>query len=188
MMISEVLQTSESQSTPLAEMGGHGLNLGRNHSFKRRFEEHGYIIGIVSVMPKTAYQQGIPRHFSKFDKFDFAYPEFAHLGEQEIKNKELYLSDDPSWNNGTFGYIPRYSEYRYIPNTVHGDLRTSLDFWHMGRVFGDKPALNSQFVTADPTKRIFAVESPDERCMVCMMEHTVTAILPLPYHSDPSFR
>lgn len=135
MMISEVLQTSESQSTPLAEMGGHGLNLGRNHSFKRRFEEHGYIIGIVSVMPKTAYQQGIPRHFSKFDKFDFAYPEFAHLGEQVIKNKELLVTDDLNHNNGTFGYIPRYSEYRYIPNTVHGEMATSLNFWHMGRIF-----------------------------------------------------
>ena len=84
-MISEVLQTSEtSGTTPQGNMSGHGLNLGKNHSFSRFFEEHGNIIGIVSVMPKTAYQQGIPKHFSKFDKFDYFWPEFQHIGEQEV--------------------------------------------------------------------------------------------------------
>ena len=89
-MISEVLQTSETDSTtPQGNMSGHGLNLGKNHSFSRFFEEHGYIIGIMSVMPKTAYQQGIPKHWLKFDKFDYFWPEFQHIESKKFLIKSF---------------------------------------------------------------------------------------------------
>ena len=45
----------------------------------------------MTVMPKTAYQQGIPKHFTKFDKFEYFWPSFANIGEQPILNKELYV-------------------------------------------------------------------------------------------------
>lgn len=85
---------------------------------------------IVSVVPETAYQDGLHRQFTRFDRLDYAWPEFAGLGEQEIKYKELKayaldVSDDPE---ATFGYIPRYGEYRYLPSRVAGQMRTSLDF------------------------------------------------------------
>ena len=132
-MISEVLATvaygnGQQVLTPQGEMAGHGLNLGNTPSFNRFFEEHGYIIGIMNVQPKTAYQQGLPRHFSKNDKFDYYFPEFQHIGEQEIKNKEIMMvsGDDTYDPDGTFGYIPRYAEYKYIPSTVHGDFQDNL--------------------------------------------------------------
>ena len=149
-MISEVLQTSaafdvtpEVSTTPLASMAGHGISVGSTHEFTRFFEEHGLVLGIMSVMPKTAYQQGTPRMFTKFDKFDYYFPEFAHLGEQEIKNKELYTTDDQAYNEGTFGYTPRYAEYKYRESRVCGDFRDQLNYWHLGRIFGSAPNLNS---------------------------------------------
>ncbi|AXH73898.1 MAG: major capsid protein [Microviridae sp.] len=185
-MISETLQTSQTQDTPLGEMAGHGLNLGKSHSFNRFFEEHGFVIGVMSVMPKTAYQQGIPKAFSKFDKFQYFWPEFQHIGEQEILQKELKF--DPLNKDEIFGYIPRYSEYKYIPSTVHGDFKQTLDFWHMGRIFDGTPALNKQFIECDPTKRIFAVEESDEQVLYCHLWHSIQANRKMSYYGDPSFR
>ena len=116
--ISEVLQTSDSAQdlTPQGNMAGHGISLGQNSKVSYRSEEHGWIIGIMSIMPKTQYMQGIPRQLRKFDKFDYYFPSFAHIGEQPIYNEELY-ADDPSTSLETFGYTPRYAEYKYVPST-----------------------------------------------------------------------
>lgn len=192
-MISEVLQTAETETTPQGNMAGHGLNLGKSGGVNKFFEEHGYVIGIVSVMPKTSYQQGIPRHFSKKDKFDYFWPEFEHIGEQAILNKELFAKDvsqDEEWNEQTFGYIPRYSEYKFNSSTVHGDFKASLDFWHMGRIFDGEnpPNLNKRFVESNPTRRIFAVEESEEQTLYCHMFHRIQAKRKMSYYSDPSFR
>lgn len=187
-LISEVLQTSETQSSPQGTMAGHGLNLGRGHSFNRFFEEHGYIIGIVSVMPKTGYFQGLPKMFQKFDKFDYFWSQFEHIGEQEVLNKEVYYYDGDNKNDDIFGYIPRYSEYKFIPNSVHGDFKTSLDFWHWDRKFGDRPHLNKEFINCKPDDRIFAVQESMEQKLYCQMFHNVTAVRPMSYYSDPNFR
>lgn len=190
--ISEVLQTSESVTTPQGNLSGHGINVGQSHSFSRSFEEHGYIIGIMSVMPKSCYQQGIPKHWNKFDNLDYFNEKFAHLGEQEIKNKELYVAQ-ASTDENVFGYIPRYSEYRYLPSSVHGDFRDNLDYWHWGRVFTAIPALNSSFIECEPTKRIFAVQDiPDSddsvrdfNTMYCHIFHNIQAIRPIPKYGEP---
>ena len=122
--ISEVLQTSAnaSEPTPQGNMAGHGVSVGSSNYVSYRAEEHGYIIGIMSVMPKTAYQQGVPKHWKKLDKFDYYWPSFANIGEQPIYNEELYHQNNPT-DAEVFGYTPRYAEYKYIPSTVHGTFR-----------------------------------------------------------------
>lgn len=188
-MISEVLQTSEgTTSSPQANMAGHGLNVGNSGKWSKFCEEHGFIIGIMSVMPKTAYYQGIPRQFTKFDKFDYFWPEFEHIGEQEIKNKEVYFQSNPSNDDATFGYIPRYSEYKFNPSTVHGYFKSSLKFWTLVRDFSTAPALNKAFVEANPSRRIFAVDDPDEHTILVQMYHNIKARRLMSYYSDPSFR
>ncbi|MEM1831971.1 MAG: major capsid protein, partial [Desulfurococcaceae archaeon] len=90
--ISEVLQTSETNDTPQGEMAGHGISAGYTGGYNYRCNEHGYIIGVMSVKPTAAYYQGVPRHFgARKDRLDYYWPSFAHLGEQAIQNKELYL-------------------------------------------------------------------------------------------------
>ena len=130
------MQTSAnaSEPTPQGNMAGHGVSVGSSNYVSSRAEEHGYIIGIMSVMPKTAYQQGVRIHCKKLDKLDYYWPSFANIGDQPIYNEALYHQNNPS-DGEVFGYTPRYAEYKYIPSTDHGEFRTSLNFWHMGRIF-----------------------------------------------------
>jgi len=185
--VSEVLQTAPASgsSTPLAEMAGHGIAVGSNSSIQYRCEEHGFIVGIMSVMPKTAYQDGINKMFFREDRFDYFWPEFAHLGEQEVYNKEIYANAGPQDLNGTFGYVPRYSEYKYMPDTVHGEMRNTLDFWHLGRKFANLPSLNQQFIECDPSTRIFAVTEAEQ--LYAIVNHSVQARRPMPYFGTPTF-
>lgn len=186
MVISEVLQTSESVDTPQGNMAGHGISVGGGKYCNYRAEEHGYIIGIMSVMPRTAYQQGIPKHFSKFNMLDYAFPEFANLGEQEIKNRELYYDPTDIVNDETFGYTPRYAEYKYNDSRVSGDFRTTLNYWHMGRIFSARPNLNQSFIEANPTTRIFGVEDPDVDKIYAHVFHRIKARRLLPYYGTPT--
>lgn len=185
--ISEVLQTSETATTPQGTMSGHGVSLGGKNMFSYRCREHGYIMGIMSIMPKSSYQQGIPKHWFKFDKFDYFWQQFANIGEQAILNKELYVANDGADDN-VFGYTPRYAEYKYIPDTVHGPFKTSLNFWHGGRIFSARPALNETFVTMQRTEinRIFAVPGLSEQQFYVMCKHKVKAKRPMPYFGTPT--
>lgn len=185
--ISEVLQTSATsdEPTPQGTMAGHGISVGTQNGFRRRFKEHGYVIGVMSVLPTASYQQGVPRHFKRFDKLEYPWPEFANLGEQEVKNHEVYLDLNATDNDATFGYQSRYAEEKFTPSTVHGDFKTNLDYWHMGRKFTARPNLNQSFVESDATKRIFAVEAGQEDELYCQLYHNVSAVRPLPYFGTP---
>ncbi len=184
-VISEVLQTAEGVE-PTGTMTGHGLSVGNSNSFTKKFEEHGHIIGIVSVLPRTSYQQGIERMYTKFDKLDYYWPEFAHLGEQKVFQKELFYKG----NNGElpetgFGYQSRYAEYKYRQSSVHGDFRDDFDFWHMGRIFDTPPVLNNDFVKSDPTHRIFAVETESVDKIWAQLYNNVKAVRPMPKFGTP---
>lgn len=164
--IGEVMQTSQSTTqgdspSPLGAMAGRGVSAGRSNTFVHHFNDYGYIIGILTVIPRSEYQGGLPRKYQKFDRFDYAFPEFAHLGEQEVKNSELYFNtSSPNKNDGVFGYQSRYAEYKFINSSTHGDFLSSLNYWHLGRQFNDTPGLNQEFLEVRPedNNRIFAVE------------------------------
>lgn len=184
--VSEVLQTSSTDETsPQANMAGHGISAGVNNGFKHYFEEHGYIIGIMSITPRSGYQQGVPRDFTKFDNMDFYFPEFAHLSEQEIKNKEIYLSDDATYNEGTFGYTPRYAEYKYKASESHGDFRGNLAYWHLNRIFADKPNLNTTFVECNPSNRVFATSQTEDDKFWVQLYQDVRALRLMPKYGTP---
>lgn len=186
----EVLQTSSStEDSPLANYAGRGVAYGKTHSFKRFFEEHGYVIGIMSIMPKPGYFQGLPRMFYKFDRLDHYIPQFANIGEQEILNQELFYNfENPQEvNSGVFGYTPRYAEYKYMPNRVAGDFKGNLDFWHMAREFNDTPNLNSSFIQMKPEEvsRVYAVTDTNDDHLWCMIYHNLKATRPMPKFGVP---
>lgn len=186
--ISEVLNTTGTEDAPQGNMAGHGISVTDGKYGSYYCEEHGYIIGIMSVMPKTAYQQGIPKHFLKTtDPFQFFWPSFAHIGEQEVLNKEVYAYQAGSAGSNTFGYVPRYAEYKFEQNRVAGEMRDTLDHWHMGRVFDAPPALNETFVTSDPTLRVFAVTDPQDDHLYVHVLNRVRAIRPMPRFGTPTF-
>lgn len=186
-VISEVLNTTgEDAGLPQGNMAGHGIAVSSGKYGSYYCEEHGFIVGIMSVMPKTAYFQGIPKHFLKnVDPFQYYWPSFANIGEQPVENQELYVTHPQP--EGTFGYVPRYSEYKYMPSRVAGDFRDSLDFWHLARKFATAPALNQAFVECNPDKRIFAVTDPNENSLYCHVLNKIKAVRPMPKYGNPSF-
>jgi len=205
MIISEVInqnanQSAETGSTnmPLGDMAGHGIAIGKMNRTTAKFQEHGWIMGIMSVMPKTAYQDGIHKSFTRKDRFDFFWPEFANLGEQPVLNKELWVSDDLKKTDDVFGYQSMYAEYKYKGSSVHGDMRNNLKYWHMGRKFekSDDVLLNDEFIKCDHTEvsRVFAVptqEDPDKPFanldhLWVQVYNDVKATRPMPYYGTPT--
>lgn len=184
--ISEVLNTAgEAGGRPQGDMAGHGVGVAGGKFGNYFCQEHGYIMGIMSVMPKTAYQQGVPRHFLKFnDPTEIFFPDFAHLGEQPVYNQELYAYQSNPYE--PFGYLPRYYEYKFENNRVAGDFRTSLNFWHEGRIFDGPPALNQAFIECNPRYDIFAVDDPDVDHLWCHILNRVKMVRPMPMFGTPS--
>jgi len=157
---SEVLQTAEGSSGGVGSLYGHGISGMRSNRYRKFFEEHGYIISLLTVRPKTIYVQGLFRHWNRRVKEDYWQQELQHIGQQEVLNKEVYAPH--ATPNGTFGFQDRYDEYRRSESLVSGEFRTTtLDHWHMARIFASTPALNASFVSSVPTKRIFASEATD---------------------------
>jgi len=193
--ISEVLTTafsedSEANVVPPGNMQGHGLTFGNTNRFTYNCEEHGFVIGIMSVMPVSAYMQGIPRMFLQRNTFlDYPWPSFAHLGEQEVYKSELYA--DPTnvpadrTEQPVFGYQSRYADWKHMESSSHGDFRTSLDFWHLTRKFASSPVLGNTFVTFedDLQDRVFAVSDVDT--LWCYLYNKVTVKRSLPYFGTP---
>lgn len=187
-VISEVLNTTGTDDLPQGNMAGHGVSVSDGRRGTYRVKEHGYIITLMSVMPTTAYMDGLPKHLIKTtDRFQYFWPEFANIGEQPIENRELFTGQAFPAKTATFGYIPRYAEYKYQPSRVAGDMRTSLDYWHMARKFNTPPALNEDFVKSDPTKRIFAVTDPNNDNLICHVYHKIRAVRPMPKYGTPTF-
>lgn len=193
-VISEVLQTTpvSGGSTPLATMAGHGLSVGGSNTFHKFFEEHGIVMGILSVMPRVAYVQHLPRLWTRLINTDYYFPEFAHLGEQSMQGREVYCNyaDGAAGSlaafDGTFGYQSRYAEYKYHETLVSGQMRESLAYWALHRSFTQAPTLNTTFIYGGASVRsdIFAVAG-DTHHLVCQLLHRISALRPIPYYSTP---
>ena len=187
-IVSEVLQTSSTdQTTPQGNLAGHGISAASQKACKYRVQEFGVIMGIFSVVPRTAYQQGIDRQWLRRTRYDFYSPEFAHLSEQAIEQAEILATDTEADNTKIFGYQGRYDEMRVKRSMVCGQMRETFDYWHLGRIFDpqDPPELNEDFVTCIPDKRIFAV--PGEPGLIVNIGNNVKAVRPLPSMSQPGF-
>jgi hypothetical protein len=189
-VVSEVLNTTgQTEGLVQGNMAGHALSISSGKSGSYYCEEHGYIIGIMSVMPKTAYQQGIPKTYLKNDTLDYYFPSFANIGEQPVQQQELYAYT--AQKEDTFGYVPRYAEYKFMPSRVAGEFRTSLKYWHLGRIFETEPNLNSTFIECKPedTTRIFAVPDVEdgEDPLYCHVYNKIQAVRPMPKYGTPSF-
>lgn len=193
---SEVLQTSSTNSTsPQGNMSGHGVNAAKTVNFTKSFEEHGLIIGIVSVMTDSMYaSQGIPREDSYQTRMDYMWPEFTHLGEQGIKNKEIYAQgpsvvdfDGNVVDENIFGYVPMYDEMRRRPSMITSDMRDSLSFWSQARIFDSLPTLSDQFLKGTHSNRVFAVTDNNVKHLWAQIHFEVKSVRPLPKHGEPGF-
>lgn len=170
LQFSEVLQTAEG-TDPVGALKGHGIGAMRSNRFRRFFEEHGIVMTLMVIKPKTVYMQSMHRGWFRQVKEDYWQKELEHIGQQEVWNKEVYaMHADP---DGTFGYQDRYDEYRRKESSVAGEFRSLLNYWHMARDFAAAPVLNADFVTADPTDRVYA--SSDTHEIYAQVRNSVVA-------------
>lgn len=188
-VMSEVLSTVADSVTgvPQGNMAGHGIAIGGNKAFERFFEEDGVVIGVAHISPRTMYFQGIPKMYSRFDKLDYYNPEFANIGEQEVKVGEIWYDAEaaPGEVDETFGYQSRNCEYKYTPSRVTGSMRGDFSFWHFGRIFGEKPLLNADFIDVDPIDRVFAALNDEDNQYIVQLYHDVSALRKMPYYDVP---
>lgn len=184
--ISDIDQNSESATTPQGTLAGKGISAGGNRLFRYHVPEWGIILITMSVVPKSSYYQGYRKWNLYSDVFDWPNPFFANLGEQEILNKELYHATD-GHDDDTFGYTPRYAECKFIPSSVHGQFRTSLDYWHLARKFGSRPNLNSAFLHVQPAEvsRAFPLQVSDTNKFLGTFFFHVDCKMYLPYWGVP---
>lgn len=191
--INPIAQTSATgqtgSSTPLANLAAMGTTLAHGHGFTYSAVEHGMIIGLVSVRADLTYQQGLPRMWSRKTRYDYYFPVFAHLGEQAILNKEIYVTGDAA-DDGVFGYQERWAEYRYKPSQITGLFRSTtagtLDAWHLAQRFTSLPTLNDTFIRdTPPVDRILAVSSSIGKQFLFDAFFDVRMARPMPMYSVP---
>ena len=150
--MNQIIQTSGQQSetdTPIGETGAMSVTPVNESSFTKSFEEHGFVIGVLCVRHNRSYQQGLEHFWSRKDRLDYYVPQFANLGEQPVKKKEIMLTGTPK-DEETFGYQEAWADYRMKPNRVSGKMRSNasgtLDFWHYGDNYKDVPTLSQSWM------------------------------------------
>lgn len=146
--INQIVQTSGQQAekdTPIGETGAMSVTPVNESSFTKSFEEHGFVVGVCCVRHNHSYQQGLERFWSRSDRLDYYVPQFANLGEQPVKKKEIMLTGNAS-DEETFGYQEAWADYRMKPNRVSGKMRSNatgtLDFWHYADNYANVPTLS----------------------------------------------
>lgn len=200
--IDEVMTTSYSEDAdtnivPPANPTGKGSAYSTTNRFRYNCEEHGFVLGILSVLPTSAYMQGMPRMFiSRRTFLDYPWPSFANLGEQPVYDYEIFASPTtvPGGPGGVnfgeegsvFGYQSRYADWKAMESTAHGDFRDSLEFWHLVRKFASLPTLDATFVNFADTEqdRIFNVTGVDTLWMY--IYNQIKVVRSLPYFGVPA--
>lgn len=175
--------------TPQGNLGAYATVSANGHGFSHSFTEHGFVLGLINVRADITYQRGVRKLFSRRTRYDHYLPVLAHLGEQPITNKEIYAIGT-SQDDLTFGYVPRWDEYRYFPSQVTGKFRStdpqSLDFWHLSQDFGSLPTLNTTFIEDNPPiSRVIAVPSEPEFIFDSFFK--ITHARPMPTFGVPGY-
>lgn len=185
-IISEVLQTSETDGTPQGNLAGHGISVAMTKAATYHATEYGLIMGLMSIRPEPMYSQGVNRQWLRRSRYDYYFPQFASLGEQAVEEAEIYWQDTDVLNTGVFGFQGRYDEMRYKPHMTVGALRPgqSLDYWTLTREFDSAPELNEEFIVCEPDPRSWAVQSGAPQFVVSF-GNSIKAVRPLPITGEP---
>lgn len=187
--VSQVVQTSATDTTsPQGNAAAISVTPFKENSFTKSFQEHGYVIGVCCIRNDNTYQQGLDKMWSRSEKYDFYWPEFAHLGEQAILNKEIYLQANED-DEKAFGYQEAYSEYRMTANRVCGKFRSNadgtLDAWHYADNYSTLPTLSQDWMATNKTviDRTIAVQNQPQFIMDILIEND--AVRPMPIYGTP---
>ena len=191
--INQVIQqsgTGSGSSTPQGTVVGMSQTTDSHSDFIKSFTEHGFIIGVMVARYDHTYQQGLDRMWSRKDRFDYYWPVFANIGEQAVKNKEIYAQGNKE-DDEVFGYQEAWADYRYKPNRVTGEMRSayaqSLDVWHLADDYAQRPSLSDSWIREDKTNidRVLAVTSQVSNQFFADIYIENRATRPMPMYSIP---
>lgn len=191
--INQVIQqsgTGSGSSTPQGTVVGMSQTTDSHSDFIKSFTEHGFIIGVMVARYDHTYQQGLDRMWSRKDRFDYYWPVFANIGEQAVKNKEIYAQGNAE-DDEVFGYQEAWADYRYKPNRVTGEMRSSytqsLDVWHLADDYAQRPSLSDSWIREDKTNidRVLAVTSKVSNQFFADIYVQNRATRPMPLYSIP---
>lgn len=185
--INQIVQTSSQQTaedTPIGETGAMSVTPINESSFTKSFEEHGFVIGVMCVRHDHSYQQGLERFWSRSDRLDYYFPQFANLGEQPVKKKEIMLTGTAT-DDETFGYQEAWADYRMKPNRVSGKMRSNatgtLDFWHYADNYKTVPTLSQEWMNEGKTEiaRTLIVQNEPQFFGAIRVMNKTTRCMPL---------
>lgn len=189
--VQSVVQTSATdQTSPQGNLTAYSVSTKVHHDFTKSFSEPGYIIGLGCLRYLHSYSQGIPKAYMRKDRFDFYNHAFAFIGEQPIKNYEIY-AQGTSQDNEVFGYNEAFVDYRYNPNMITGEMRptasNSLDVWHLGDNYNSLPMLSDTWIREDKSNvdRVIAVSSAVSNQFFGDFYFSIEATRPMPLFSIP---
>lgn len=185
--MNQIVQTSGQETdkgTPIGETGAMSVTPINESSFTKSFEEHGFVIGVMCVRHDHSYQQGLERFWSRTDRLDYYYPQFANLGEQPVKKKEIMVTGTKT-DDETFGYQEAWADYRMKPNRVSGKMRSNaegtLDFWHYADNYKTVPTLSQEWMKEGKTEiaRTLIVENEPQFFGAIRVMNKTTRCMPL---------
>lgn len=190
--VNQIVQQSATAegSTPQGNPVGLSLTTDSHNDFVKSFTEHGFVIGVMVARYDHTYQQGIERMWSRKDRFDYYWPVFANIGEQAILNKEIYAQGTAK-DDEVFGYQEAWADYRYKPNRVTGEMRSSyaqsLDVWHLADDYASLPSLSDSWIREDKSNvdRVLAVTSAKSNQLFCDIYVQNKTTRPMPLYSIP---
>lgn len=191
--VNQVIQqsgTGSGSDTPQGTVVGMSQTTDSNDDFIKSFTEHGYILGVMVARYDHTYQQGIERHWSRKTRFDYYWPVFANIGEQAVLNKEIFAQGNAK-DDEVFGYQEAWSDYRYKPNRVTGEMRSayaqSLDVWHLADDYSSLPSLSDSWIREDKNTldRVLAVKSSVSNQLFADIYVQNRATRPMPLYSVP---
>lgn len=189
--MNQIVQTSaanDQTNTPLGETGAISITPINEASFTKSFEEHGFVIGVMCVRHDRSYQQGLEKFWSRKDRLDFYFPQFANIGEQPVKKREI-MATGTATDEETFGYQEAWAEYRYKPNRVSGKMRSNaegtLDFWHYADNYNTVPTLSQEWMKEgkDEIARTLIVQNEPQFFGAIRVDNKTTR--PMPLYSVP---
>ena len=188
----QVLQTSSTDATsPQGNTAAFSCTVDSDSLFTHSFTEHGTLMGVAVIRTDHTYQQGIERMWSRKKWVDFYIPQLANLSEQPIYNKEIF-ADGSSADDEVFGYQECWADYRYKPNRVSGEMRStasqSLDAWHYGDDYSQLPTLSSGWIdeTTANVDRTISVQHQNANQFFGDFYFNATYVRPMPVYSIPA--
>lgn len=126
----EVVSNSAADGEPLGTLAGRG-NMGnyKGGKINVKVQEQGYIIGIVSIVPRVDYYQGNDWDMTEIKTmYDWHKPEFDRIGFQDLLTERMaawstIIETDGKETKVSAGKQPAWTQYMSAVNRVYGDFQ-----------------------------------------------------------------